>query len=655
MTTQDNLQEADGTLEEQKDGTNKQEASPDQQSIPEENKNEDVQAELESNEKPESQDITEEAQKEHQSPDTERVEENVGAEHETEKKEINYEAYSLEDLVSDFEHLLKNDDLYSIRPQINSIKKVFNEKFSAKLNEKKEAFLAEGGNSIDFSFDSPVKKEFNKLSKLFREKNEQYQKKKTQNLKQNLEARLQIIEDIKGLIDVSQSSNTTYNKFKNLQEEWRKLGKVPAKEANNVWNNYRHHVEKFYDFLHLNRDLRERDYQHNLEKKQKLIKSAEALASEENLGRAFRELQALHKIWKEELGPVAKEYREVLWEQFSAATKVINDKRQEYNAQIEQKLMLNFEAKEAIVAKIKEISNTQNNTHNEWQKGVREVDALREEFFKIGGVPRKLRTQSWTNFKETVRNFNKTKNNFYKELKKSQFENLKKKKELVEIAIQNKDNKDLETTAVLMKNIQNQWKKTGHVSRKDSQKLWKEFRAACNHFFDRYHEQKNTGTPEENEAFTQKEQLFEKLKSFTTGEDKETDLKSLKDLSKQWNALGHVPRNKRHIDKDFFKKLNNLFEDIGVNEDELKALKYTNKIQELSKDPKALNNEISYVRKKIDDIKSEMNQLENNLQFFSNVDDNNPMVVDVHKKIETHKLQLEQWTKKLSSIKKTLD
>ena len=191
--------------------------------------------------------------------------------------------------------------------------------------------------------------------------------------------------------------------------------------------------------------------------------------------------------------------------------------------------------------------------------------------------------------------------------------------------------------------------------KKDSQKLWKEFRAACNHFFDRYNEQKSTGTPEENEAFIQKEQLFLELKSFTTGKDKEADLKSLKDIYKQWNALGRVPRNKRHIDKDFFKKLSKLFEDIGVNEDELKALKYTNKIQELSKDPKALNNEISYVRKKIDEIKSEMNQLENNLQFFSNVEDDNPMVVDVHKKIEKHKLQLEQWTKKLSSIKKTLD
>ena len=659
MTTQDNLQEADGILDEQ--NNNEQETSPEQKSIPDESTGTGaVQAESknEAAEPAQPKSVEKPTTKPEQTPleDTKEGQnqkiENVEIE---EKKEINYETYTLEDLVSDFERLLKNDDLYSIRPKVNSIKNIFNEKFSAKLNEKKEALLAEGGNSIDFSFDSPVKKEFNRLSRLFREKNEEYQKKKTQNLKQNLETRLRIIEDIKGLIDVSQSSNTTYNKFKDLQEEWRKLGKVPAKEANNVWNNYRHHVENFYDFLHLNRDLRDRDYQHNLEKKQKLIKSAEALASEENLGRAFRELQALHKIWKEELGPVAKEYREVLWEQFSAATKVINDKRQVYNEQIEQELMLNFEAKQVIIAKIKEIFSAQNNTHNEWQKGVKEVEALREEFFKIGSVPRKLRNQSWTDFKTTVRNFNKTKNNFYKELKKSQSENLKKKKELVDIAVQNKDNEDLETTVVLMKNIQNQWKKTGHVSRKDSQKLWKEFRAACNHFFDRYHEQKNTGTPEENEAFTQKEQLFEKLKSFHSSEDKDADLEILKDFSKQWNAIGRVPRNKRNIDRDFFKKLSKLFEDIGVNEEELKALKYTNKIQELSKDPKALNNEISYVRKKIDEIKSEMNQLENNLQFFSNVEDDNPMVVDVHKKIEKHKNQLEQWTRKLSNIKKTLN
>ena len=648
MTTHDILQEADGILDEKKEESTNFEST-DEQSPSSKEKTEKESTPI--SEKKLTPDKTESSPKPKEAA-SETAQENNNIEEQ--KKDVNYNDYSLEALVSDFEELLKNDDLYSTRNKINAIRRVFNEKFSAILNDKKEAFLAEGGNSIDFSFDSPIKKQFNALSKQFRDKNEKYQKQKTQNFKENLESRLKIIENIKGLIDVSQSSTTTYNKFKDLQEQWRKLGKVPLKDANNVWNNYRHHVEKFYDFLHLNRDLRDRDYQHNLEKKQKLIKSAEALASEENLGRAFRELQALHKIWKEELGPVAKEYREVLWEQFGAATKVINDKRQAYNVQIEKELMINFEAKELIIDKIKSISEIEYDSHTEWQKRVKEVEALREELFKIGGVPRKKRNQSWTDFKTAVRNFNKSKNNFYKQLKKAHSENLKKKKELVEIAVQNKDNEDLETTVVLMKNIQNQWKKIGHISRKDSNKLWSEFRAACNHFFDRYHEQKNTGTAEENDALTQKEQLFEELKSFKSTNDKEADLKVVKQWSKQWTAIGRVPKNKRSIDREFFKAISKQLEDIGVSEDELRALKYTNKIQELSKDPKALNNEISFVRKKIDEIKAEMNQLENNLQFFSNVADDNPMVLDVQKKIERHKTQLEQWTKKLSNIKRTI-
>ena len=286
---------------------------------------------------------------------------------------------------------------------------------------------------------------------------------------------------------------------------------------------------------------------------------------------------------------------------------------------------------------------------------MKEVEELRENFFKIGGVPKKLRNQSWTDFKNALRTFNKTKNNFYKDLKKSHSENLKKKKELIEIAEQNKDSEDFETTAALMKTIQNQWKKIGHISKKDSNKLWKEFRGACNHFFDRYYEQKNAGTSEEIENLAQKEQLLKEIKSFEIEDNKEDDLQAIKDFSKQWNALGRVPKNKRHIDRDFFKIISKLFAKVGVNEDELKSLKYTNKIQELSKDPRALNNEISFVRKKIDEIKSEMNQLENNLQFFSNVADDNPMVIDVHKKIEKHKNQLQQWTKKLSNIKKVIN
>ena len=639
MTTQDNLQEADGLLEEnnkeQKEKTTAKDAV--NQAV---KKEADVEVVSEATE-PEKEVAVENKEEE---PTNASIKESEDV----------YDNFDLEALTDAFEALLKNDDLYAIRPKVNRIKKVFNNKFSALLNDSKETFLAEGGNSIDFNFTSPHKKKFNSLSRNYRERNEKFEKSRTQDFKKNLELRLQIIEEIKALINVNQNSNTIYNNFKSLQDKWRRLGKVPAKDANNVWNNYRHHVERFYDFLHLDRDLRDRDYKFNLEKKQKLIKSAEALANEQNLDRVFREVQALHKIWKEELGPVAKEHREALWEQFSAATKAINDKRKIYNAQIEEELTANFKAKEAIVLKINEIANNAYETHKDWQKQIKVIEDLRQSFFKLGSVPKKVRNQSWTDFKSAVRTFNKQKNNFYKFLKKDQSENLEKKKELVEIAEQNKDSEDLETTVVLMKNIQNKWKKIGHIPRSESSKLWKQFRSACNHFFDRYHEQKNAGTPEQIENLAQKEQLLETLKSFEIGADKAANLDSVKGYSKQWSELGDVPKNKRQIDRVFFKEVRTLFIEIGVSEEEVKALNYSNKLQELTKNSKAINNEINFVRKKIEDIKSEMNQLENNLQFFSNVADDNPMVIDVKNKIENYKSNLKEWIQKLSIIKKVI-
>lgn len=629
MEIQENLQEADGNKETNNKGGELKKKPALCNEIPSEetnleNKKKDVEADLES------------------------------SVHHRQENAINYEDLDIDSLVKSFENLLKNEDVYAIRSQVNRIKKAFNTKFNSLLITNKEAFLAEGGNSIDFNFSSPHKKKFNTLLRYFRERNERFEKNRTLEYKKNLEARLQIIEKIKKLIDVNQNINTTYNAFKNLQEQWRKLGKVPAKEANNVWNNYRHHVEKFYDFLHLDRDLRDRDHKYNLEKKQKLLKNAEALATEENLGRAFRELQALHKIWKDELGPVPKEYREKLWEQFAAATKVINDKRKVYNLQIEEELLANYKSKEILISEINEIANSEFKTHSDWQKQIKAIEQLRERFFKLGSVPKKLRNKSWSDFKSGVRMFNKNKNKFYKFLKKEQSQNLKKKKELVDIALQNKDSEDFETTAVLIKNIQSQWKSIGHIPRKESKKLWKEFRAACNHFFDRYHQQKNAGTPEENEAFVQKEKLFETLRLFTKGDDKKTDINTLKTYSKQWADVGNVPKNKRQIDRDFSKSINSLLMDIGVSESEMKHLKYRNKLQEISKNSRALNNEIGFVKKKIKEIKSDMNQLENNLQFFSNVKDDNPMVTDVKNKIEFYKSQLMDWNQKLISIKKVV-
>ena len=243
----------------------------------------------------------------------------------------------------------------------------------------------------------------------------------------------------------------------------------------------------------------------------------------------------------------------------------------------------------------------------------------------------------------------------YKTLKKNQFENLKKKKELIDIAEQNKDSNDFETTVVLMKDIQNQWKTIGHIPKKESNKLWKQFRQACNYFFDRYHEYKNAGTEEENQSLKDKEVLLESLKTISLSGDQETNISQIKEFSTQWSSLGNVPTGKRQIDNEFYKTLSKFCKEAGMSKEDIDLIKYSSKLTKLATDSRSLNNEISFVRKKINDINSEINQLENNLQFFSNVEEDNPMILKVQKNIETHKINLDQWTRKLNSIKKVID
>jgi hypothetical protein len=652
MSEHDNLQEADGK---QLSPTPQQDSSAEQSETSKEITSEEVTSSEtpidESEESAKAEVETKGTEKEN--PSEEEEEEDKEQSESTETR-VNYEDLSLEDLIKAFETLLKSENIYDVRNSINQVKTNFNAKFSALISEKKEAFLAEGGNAIDFQYSSPLKKQFNELSKTFRERHQAFQKNRTQELNQNLEIRLQIIEEIKGLINVEGDINSAYNTFKNLQERWRNTGRIPSSENNNTWNNYRHHVEIFYGFLHLNRDLRDLDYKHNLEQKQKIIASTEALANETDLNRAFRELQALHKIWKEELGPVAKEHKDELWERFSAATKVINNKRQEYYNQLEKTFEENLKIKNEIIAQITTISEKSINSHKEWQNAIKEIETLREAFFKTGKVPSKHNEKTWSSFKEAVKTFNKNKNTYYKTLKKNQSENYKKKLELVEIAEQNKENEDLETTLILMKNIQSKWKTIGHIPRKDSDKLWKRFRGACNAFFDRYHEQKNNGSEEEVANFELKKTLLDNLKAFELGDDKDKNLEALNEFSSQWKKLGAVAQSKRYINGKFFKMLDGFYSKLGLNKEAMDDLKYSLKLETISQDQHLFNKEITFIRKKIDEIKSEINQLENNLQFFSNVEDDNPLVKEVHKNIDKYKTDLKSWNAKYSKIKKMM-
>ncbi|OEJ98715.1 chromosome segregation protein [Flavivirga aquatica] len=564
-----------------------------------------------------------------------------------------YDTMSLEALAIELEKLLKNEKVQAIKSHIDSINAEFKTKFQALLDEKKEDFINEGGNEIDFYYSSPVQKRFKEAYKDYRKKLNDHYQSLEKDLKQNLANKLEIIEELKGLLNLEENINTTYKHFKELQERWRTTGPIPRDKYNNAWNSYHHHVEIFYDFLHLNRDLRDLDFKHNLEKKLLIIERAEELAQDDNVMRAFRELQELHKMWKEELGPVGKEHREAIWERFKIATKIINDKRQVYYQEIDKVYEKNLDVKLEIIAKIDAINTQESNSHSAWQKKIKDIEEQREAFFSAGKVPIKVNESTWAKFKESVRTFNRQKNAFYKDLKKDQYKNLQHKLDLIKIAEDNKDSDDFEVTTSLMKKIQSDWKKIGHVPRKDSDKIWKQFKAACNHYFDKLHASRNAANQEYVEAYNKKNELLSVLKDLKLTGTQEENIAVIKDYINQWKTLGRVPNDKRYIEGKFQKTIDELLSSLKMDKNEAEMIKYQNKLDSInaSDDNKNLDNERTFIRKKIDEVKSQINQLENNLQFFTNVKDDNPLVKEVHDNIKSHKEALDLWKIKLQKIK----
>ncbi len=565
---------------------------------------------------------------------------------------LDYHAMSMENLVGELQKLVRNEKVQAIKKHVDDIKSEFDLKFQDFLEHKKEEFVSNGGNEIDFRYNSVTKRQFNEVFSEYREKRDQYYKSLEQNLKVNLTKRLEIINELKGLVNVEEDINTTYKNFKNLQEQWRNAGPIPRVNYNDVWRTYHHHIEIFYDFLHLNRELRDLDFKHNLEEKIKIIERAEALAEETDLNKAFRELQTLHKIWKEDIGPVGKDHREAIWERFSNATKAMHQKRQEHYKELDQVYEKNLEKKNEIIAAIQVINSNVANNHRALQQQIKEIEALRESFFKAGKVPQKANEKTWASFKEAVRGFNRNKNAYYKDLKKGQQDNLDKKRALLNLAISLKDSEDWDTTTPEMKRIQNEWKSIGHVPRKYSDKIWSEFKAACNHYFDRLHSLKNAANKEEYANFEKKNACLDNLKKFQLTGEQQKDVASIKEFISEWKQIGRVPFNKKHINTKFNKILDALFKKLNISRQESELLKYGDKIQSLAKadNERAISNERTFIRRKIQESKNEIRQLENNLQFFSNASEDNPLVKEVIKNIDNHKDALATWTAKLKKL-----
>ncbi len=565
-----------------------------------------------------------------------------------------YDEMNLDALSEELERLLKNHPVKKIRQHVREIKAEFDLKFGEEHKEKKEKFLNDGGNIIDFSYSTPAEKKFNKLYFQYKESRDDYYKQVRKNLQENLERRLGIIEALKAMTGAGNDMNANFRKFRQLQDRWRKAGPVPRADYKDTWNTYHYHVERFYEFLHLDREFREMDYKHNLEQKLKMIARAEELIEETNINRAFRELQNLHRMWKEEVGPVAQQYREPIWEKFSAATKKIHENRRAYYEERDKKREEHLETKRQIIADIEALQDKPIKSHHQAQKQIKAHKALRDKFFNAGRVPRKHNKEIWQAFKTASREFNHRKNEFYKQRKKDQKENLRKKMELIEVAETHQNSDDFESVTPLMKKIQADWKKIGFVERRKSDKIWKRFKKACNHYFDRLHERQDEKNKVALEAFEEKKKLLEAVKSMELKGNREEDLPKIKAQIETWKTIGAVPKNKKHIEKQFNKALDKLFDQLDMNRKETEMLKYENRLQRLENadDENKIYKEAAFLRKKINSTKDEVRQLETNLEFFSNADKDNPLMKEAYKNIERHKQQLKIWEAKLEKLKR---
>ena len=569
---------------------------------------------------------------------------------------LDYDAMSMEALTDELEKLVNNEKVMAIKDHVEGIRKAFSDKYHHFIDEKKEEFLAQNNEEgLDFEYHFPLKNKFDGIYNAYKASKAKHFKQLQNNLEQNFAVRESLIEELKNLIDSGDTSiSDMFKKVNEIRERWKNAGAIPRDKYNILWNNYHFHMERFYDIMHLDKEARDLDLKNNLEQKQAIIAKAKELLNEADVMKAFRELQLLHRVWKEEIGPVDREHREAIWNEFSEITKQMHDKREGLYAEARAKESDNLAVKNEIISQIIALGNEKIDSHSGWQAQIQKMEALREAFFKAGKVPAEVTEETWANFKNAVRSFNANKNVFYKDIKHEQNENLNKKLALVEKAKSLQDSSDFAATTPIMKKIQDDWKKIGHVPRKYSDSVWKDFKDACNAYFDRMHEARNAETSEEVEAFEKKKAFLEELKSFAlTGEHK-ADLDAIKAHIATWKTFGKVPFNRRHIEGKFNKILDALFEKLSMSKKDTEMMRFNNRLEQLAEgdDRRALEQEQFFIRKKIDEVQSEIFQLENNIQFISSSSKGeNPFIKEVQKSIERHKDDLKLWKEKLQQIK----
>lgn len=570
------------------------------------------------------------------------------------RERTDYSQYSQIDLVNAMRDILENHEEYDLKEEVDSIKAAFYKKLNEELEENKKAFTEAGGNAEEFVAEvNPYEEDIKVLLDQYRQLRTEFNKQLEAEKEENLKLKYQVIEDIKGLLNKEESINKTFQEFRELQKQWREIGLVPQAKMKDLWENYHFHVENFYDFIKINKELRDLDLRKNLEAKIELCERAEELLVEPSVLKAFNNLQKYHEQWRE-IGPVPNEHKEDIWERFKAATAKINKKHQDYFEDRKSEQKQNLDAKIALCEKVEQLVQNEIISNKDWDDLSKELVQLQQVWRTIGFAPKKENNKVYERFRVACDKFFNAKRDFYSKNKESQNINLQMKTELCLEAETLKDSTDWKKATQDFINIQKKWKEIGPVPRKQSDIIWKRFRAACDYFFEKKSGHFTGVDNEQAENLRLKEELIAEVSDFKTTGDVSEDLALLKNYQRRWTEIGHVPiKKKDDIQNRFRDAINRLYDSLKMEGDKRNLFSFRSKMtnfNESSRGQGKMRAEREKYMSRLKQLESDLILLDNNVGFFAKSKNAESLIIEVNKKIESTKKNIEQLKDKIRVI-----
>jgi len=571
--------------------------------------------------------------------------------------QVDYAGLPKQELAETLNLIVDNRPTNEIRDDVERIRIIFYKKHKAEIEDQKEKFLAAGGKLEEFTTepDDSEKKVRIALEK-YRQKRSDHGKVLEAEKHENLSKKYEIIEKIKDLSNREESINKTFNEFRSLQSEWHSIGIVPQSAIKDLWENYHHNVEIFYDYIKINKELRDLDLRKNLELKIALCEKAEELLIEPSAVNAFKLLQDYHNGWRE-IGPVPHELKNEIWERFKEATAKINKRHHEFFESQKDSQRKNLEAKIAIVEKVTEINLQEIKSFHDFEVKSNEIVQLQKMWRTIGFAPKKSNNKVYQQFREACDSFFEKKRAFYSENKDSQLDNLQKKTDLCIQAESFAESTDWKQTTDALIKLQKSWKEIGPVPRKQSEKIWKRFRKACDAFFEKKSNHFSDVDTSYADNLAAKQALIEELNNFDTALDVKPAFEKLKDIQRRWTSIGYVPFNvKEEISLAYKKALNVQFDRLNINDEDKNILKYRNKLDNVKSDPKfarKVRGEREKFYTRIKQLENDITLWENNIGFFAKSKTADSLISEVMEKIEDAKKTIRILEEKVKMIDHT--